>query len=342
VALTVHRHLGGQYYLAQFAGQSARIVASSVNLAAGTPLRAVVVAVGARLELKLLNPGSETPGLITADADPEDSLEKDSDEQATADSPDAAVAAQIQALSARYQVPLSNHDHDLLTHAMKAVPEPHNMALGGLYLAKLGLELSPGALEALYTAQKDSPPPPAAAVDVSALLPNLTPEAQSPLQPLVERMDATLNAGRDPERNDSLAHELLNVPLEAGVARHYGTIPVLVAGQLLELQLVAFQHRETLPEQSPVRRLFMTLTTPALGRVQIAAQAQGRRLSVTFTGASVHATDTLASHATGVRELATRLGWQVDSVVYSVGPPAGAAQIAMTHALLDSTMDQLL
>jgi hypothetical protein len=170
-------------------------------------------------------------------------------------------------------------------------------------------------------------------------------------------MDSTLNAavtsGSNPGSNGSqeypdsqgngdLAHELLNVPLGAGVARHYGTVPVLVSGQLVELQLVAFQHRETAREQTPIRRLFMTRTTPALGRLQIAAQAQGNRLSVTFTSESARATEALSGHASQVRELVGRLGWQVDSVVYGVGQPTGAAQIAMTHALLDHTMDQLL
>jgi hypothetical protein len=344
VPLTVHRQLGGQYYLAQLAGQASRIVASNVNLTAGAPQRAVVVAVGPRLQLKLLDSGHEPGNLVTA-LDSDQGPDEDS-----ADSPDAGVAAQIHALSARYQVPLSNLEHDRLAQAMKSVAEPRSMALSGFYLAKLGLDLSPDALGALYAAvQNGSPPAPAAVLDVSALLPNLAPQAQAQLHSLVERMDATLNTASgeqhgdtDSERHGALARELLNGPLGEGLARHYGTIPVLVSGQLLELQLVAFQHRETPSERSPVRRLFMTLTTPALGRVQIAAQAQGQRLSVTFTGASVRATDALASHAAEVRELATRLGWHVDSVVYSVGQPTGGAEIAMTHVLLDSTMDQLL
>jgi hypothetical protein len=379
VTVTVHRQLGSQYYLAQVGNRTGQIVTSSVPLPAGAPLRAVVIAVGARLELKLLNPenGGMTP-LSDPEPDTDDSKDSDSDNPSSLEAVDAAIASQIDALSTRYQVPLTNHDHGVIATAMKAVSVPRNMALGGLYLAKLGLTLNPNSMQALYEAQSPSAgssSDAAAAMELSTLVPNLTPPVQSGLNALIERMDSTLNGptsatppvdaaplnsllpdsttdsnrgdhgsqGHTHSKSDSdLARELLNVPLGASVVRHYGTVPVLVSGQLLELQLVAFQHRETPQEPNPVRRLFMTLTTPALGRLQIAAQAQGNRLSVTFTVESAHATETLSSHASQVRELVGRLGWQVDSVVYGIGQPSGAAQTAITHALLDSTMDQLL
>jgi hypothetical protein len=378
VTVTVHRQLGGQYYLAQVGNRGGQVVNSNAPLTAGTPLRAVVVAVGARLELKLLNPDNGGTVLVS-DSDPDSGDSKDSDsDPSSLEAAEAAIASQLDALSTRYQVPLANHDQGVIAAAMKAVSEPRNMALGGLYLAKLGLTLNPTSLQALYEAQSPTPPRGpggAPSVQLSPLAAGPDPQAQSQLGALIERMDATLNGALNtpspvdatslsalladasaggslggnnsqgqaqPRNNGDLARELLNVPLGPGVARHYGTVPVLVCGQLLELQLVAFQHRETAPEHNPVRRLFMTLTTPALGRLQIAAQAQGNRLSVTFTGDSSPTIETLSSHASRVRELAGRLGWQVDSVVYGIGQPAAAAQVAMTHALLDHTMDQLL
>ena len=363
VAVSIHRQLGGPYYLATVAGRAGQVVASSVSLKAGTPLRAVVVAVGARLELKLLNPGSGATLVVgDPDANADESLEADSEAQSAAAAADAALVSQIDTLNARYQVPLTSRDHGRLTAAMKTVPEPRNMALAGLYLAKLGLPLTPNSLDALYEVQDDSTAKRSigpAALNLGGLVENLAPRGQSAaLEALVERMDLTLNrstgAGAaltagddsqsrsDSEANGELARELLNVPAGATVARHYGTIPVLVSGQLLELQFVAFQHRQTGQEQNPVRRLFMTLDTAALGRLQITAQAQGNRLSVTFTSDSSQATEALATHAPEVRELVGRLGWQVDSVVYSTGRSTGAAEIAMTHTLLDNTMDQLL
>jgi hypothetical protein len=390
VTVIVQRHLGGQYYLAQIANRAGQVVASSVNLAPGTPLRATVVAVGARLELKLLNPdGSPTVVVSDPDPDTDDSLDSEQNEAPIAEtSGAAAMASQIDSLGARYQVTLSERDHNVLATAMTTVGQPRAMALGGLYLAKVGLPLTPTTLGALYDETQNGSPAKhsiEAALNLGALMPSHSlqapsqlgalamPQSPSQLDALVERMDATLNraspstpaapvaplntpppqastdggATAGGQRNDAggasdLAHQLLNVPLGATVARHYGTFPVLVSGQLIELQFVAFQHREVAPDQNPVRRLFMTLTTPVLGRLQIAAQAQGNRLSVTFTGQSAEATETLASHAPEVRALVSRLGWQIDSVVYGVGQPAGAAEIAMTHALLESTMDQLL
>jgi hypothetical protein len=316
-------------------------------LKAGTQLRAVVVSVGARLELKLLDAHGST--LVVSDPVPDmgEPLDADSNDQAEAHS--TAIELQLDRLTARYQVPLSTGDHARLKAAMKTVAEPEKLALAGLYLARLGLPLAPTALHALYREQQDatgSQATTAAALNLSALPQSLTPQAQSAtVEACVERMDLALNEQynpSDPGTDRKLARDLLNVPLGATVSRHYGTVPVLVSGELLELQFVAFQHRETPQEQNPVRRLFMTLTTAALGRLQIAAQAQGNRLSITFTSASSHATEALATHAHEVRELVGRLGWQVDSVVYSTGRACSAAHTAMTHAFLDNTMDQLL
>lgn len=356
VTVFVQRSLGGPYYLATLDGRAGQAVASSVPLKAGTQLRAVVVSAGARLELKLLDT-TGGPTLVVGDPDPDaGGLEADADEQAVA--APTALESQLDTLNARYGVPLTNGDHDRLKAAMKTVAEPRNMALAGLYLARLGLPLTPASLHALYKAQADSPGSQATAptpLNLSALLQGLTPRAQSAtLEACVDSMDLGLNrpgtvGGGDEQRDRSdpgtdreLARDLLNVPVGVAVARHYGTVPVLISGQLVELQFVALQHRETPREPNPVRRLCMTLATSALGRLQIAAQAQGNRLSITFTSDSTHATEALATHAHEVRELVGRLGWQVDSVVYSTGQPSGAAQTAMTHALLDNTMDQLL
>lgn len=357
VKVFVQRPLGGPYYLANLDGRVGQAVASSVPLKTGTQLRAVVVSAGARLELKLLD-AADGSTLVVGDPDPDagEALDTDANDQATA--ANTAIESQIDTLNARYQVPLTASDHDRLKAAMKTAAEPRNMALAGLYLARLGLPLTPTSLRALYDEQQDSPESQGttpAALNSSALLQSLAPQAQSAtIEAFAERMDVALNrptaAGAaneqrtpaDPGSDRELARDLLNIPARVAVARHYGTVPVLVSGQLLELQFVALQHRETPQEQKPVRRLSMTLNTSALGRLQIAAQAQGNRLSITFTSGSSHATEALATHAHEVRALVGRLGWQVDSVVYSTGRPSSAAQIAMTHALLDNTMDQLL
>lgn len=348
VTVFVQRPLGGAYYLATLDGRAGQTVASSVLLQAGTQLRAVVVSAGARLELKLLN-AADGPTLVVSDPDPEaGGLEADANQQAAA--ADTALESQLDTLNARYGVPLTADDHARLKAAMKSVTEPGNMALAGLYLARLGFPLTPTSLNALYEAQEapsGSPATAPAALNLSA--------QSATIEAFVERMDLALNGpgtagaaggeqrdAADPGTDRDLARHLLNVPVGVAVARHYGTVPVLVSGQLLELQFVALQHRESPQEQTPVRRLFMTLATTALGRLQIAAQAQGKRLSITFTSGSSHATEALAAHAHEVRELVGRLGWQVDSVVYSTGRANGAAQIAMTHALLPNTMDQLL
>ena len=317
VSVFVQRPLGDSYYLATLDGGAAQKVASHVQLKSGSQLHAVVISVGSQLELQLLD-APEGSTLLAGD-------------QGIGPT-EAAPDSQLSLINARYGVPLTAADHDRLEAAMKTVTQPQNMALAGLYLARLALPLTPPALDALYKAQDGFPEEYA------------TPPAT--IAAVVERMDQVLNdephGASDARSERELARFLLNVPVDASVARHYGTVPVLVSGQLVELQFVAFQHRETPVDKTPVRRLVMTLTPPALGPLQVAAQAQGNRLSITFTSESAHTTEVLATHAHEVRELVGRLGWQVDSVVYSTAPTSGAAQLAMTHALLGSTMDQLL
>jgi hypothetical protein len=332
------------------------------------------------LELKLIDSDSQSTVLVSGSDpntdEPPDTDSNDATGGGAGGSGTAAMAAQIDVLSGRFQLALGEPEHALLATTMGAVEDPRAMALGGLYLAKLGMPLTRAALGALYDAQNESPRQPRSidsALNLNALAAASSAPPQYLLHPLIDRMDSALNglgsaaappvaaagvadfrqagrstndegqgADRESRSLDDLALKLLNVPIGATVSRQYGTFPILVAGQLLELQFVAFQHRNTPAEQNPVRRLVMTLTTATLGRIQVAAQAQGSRLSVTFTGQSANATEMLASHAPEVREIVNRLGWQVDSVVYGVGRSSSAAELAMHHALRENIMDQLL
>jgi hypothetical protein len=379
VNLTVQRQLSEQLYLAQIATRPGLLVESGVSLTTGLPMRATVVAVGARLELRLIDSESQSTVLVSQ-SDPGG----DGTDSTPSAAPQAAEAAAmltrwIDAMSARYDLRLSEGSRSKLMAAMSTASDPDAMALAGMYLAKSGIPLTPPALDALYEAQQDdarraqrlgSP------VNLDPLLAVTVPPASADLKTLVDRMDASLNQTRTAATSPTAAREsvaasaqsssgaqtgpggqaseqaardryalaqlLLNVPAGASASRHFGTFPILVSGQLLELQFVAFQHREVPTAPAAVKRLLMTLTTPSLGRVQVAAQAQAGRLSVSFVGESSQAAELLARHAPEVRELVSRLGWRIDSVVYGVGRPEGAAAQAMRQTLSDSTMDQLL
>jgi hypothetical protein len=140
-----------------------------------------------------------------------------------------------------------------------------------------------------------------------------------------------------------LARSLLNTQDDGSIAYRYGTLPVLVAGQLVELDLVSFQQRRPRQFGEASRRLIMTLNTQSFGRVQVEARALGDRLTITFTGQSEGATQELARYADEIRELGSRFGWDVEAVRYgSDAQQGGAARHIVDHVLTAGSVDQVL
>jgi hypothetical protein len=103
-------------------------------------------------------------------------------------------------------------------------------------------------------------------------------------------------------------------------ARHYGSFPVLVAGQLVELDLYTLGQR-TAGTSDSVRRLYLSLHSTGLGPVQVTAEASGSRLSVSVAGAAQAVPEVLNEHVRAVGELAARLGWKLESVEHAAELP---------------------
>jgi len=91
----------------------------------------------------------------------------------------------------------------------------------------------------------------------------------------------------------------------------YGSLPVLVSGQLVELDLVRVRPRPG-AEPNNSRRLVMTLDIASLGPVEIKAERSGARLTITFAGRPIDGDEELAAYEADVRELIARLNWQIE------------------------------
>jgi hypothetical protein len=87
----------------------------------------------------------------------------------------------------------------------------------------------------------------------------------------------------------------------------HGTLPVFVAGQLVELTLL--RERRPSRQGDANRRLSMTLEAPASGSVKVDARVDGECLLVSFESAVAPQTATRESYAREVEALARRLGW---------------------------------
>ena len=152
------------------------------------------------------------------------------------------------------------------------------------------------------------------------------------------------SAGTKDRSNDrrDLARRLLNVQDEGSLGYRYGVLPVLIADQLVELDLVHFRERRDADQPAGLRRLVMTLKTPTLGRIEIQAQAVGDRLSIGIKAESAQSSDALAAHAEDVRELISRLGWNVDTISYDFNADRGrAARHIVDHVLNADTLSRL-
>lgn len=321
--LKVLQRLADGRFLIQLDGGQ-HIVETAMALRAGSTLRAAVAGIGERLELKYI----DTPA-ATADPGPDAALPVD-DIDASEDS------ALLDDLRQQYDVALSYEDRRSIATAMQGAAEPTQMAAAGLFIRKLLQPISGETLQAVYSALswlQGSKSKANAGTNLSALLEQF-PDAAT-VADLSESMADTLGPG-----DSELAARLLNEQDEGSMAYSYGTVPLLIADQLIELDVVLFRERGKQGTQTAVRRLVMTLRTQTLGCVEVMAQAVGSRLTIALTAQSAGASDSLAQHADEVRELIGRLGWQVESIRYDVDAErARAADHIVRHVLSAGTVD---
>ena len=338
--MSVLRQIDEHNYLVSLAGGQ-HVVDSSVALQTGGQLHAVVVAVGERLELRYVDSGQPA----SSDSEKQD------------DDVDSSLLAKLES---EYRITLRPEDHRLLEQAAARASDPAALVLSGLFLAKLGLGVEPVNLQALLEAQQPGKPSEASASSSAQANTMIAAAAgdEAATTDLAQMLAAALeDAGAEGPRANgaadsaqpgsnslkNVAEHLLNFQDEGGTAYRYGTLPVLVSGQLIELDLVSFQPKRPQAATPQVRRLVMTLNTESFGPLQVEARALSDRLVITFTGRTAESAAELAPHADEVRSLATRLGWNVDAVGYEYNDRTGrAARQVIDHVLSSGTVDLVL
>jgi hypothetical protein len=278
---------------------------------------------------------------------------------------EAGAADRLSKLARRHQVALEGEQTALLERAMLDAQDPQAMAFAGLFLGKLGLPLDTVTLRAVYEAQvwpSDVPARPAGshlrrldeAEQLSAALlqhfaddtrTELAPEASAQLanELPVPLLDATSDRddATDRQARQHLAQRLLNSFDDGAKGFQYGTLPLLIADQLVELDVVCF-HSPTPAVPAGLRSLTMTFNSPALGRIEVSARSLGATLVLNVRAATAPPSEVLAAHAEEVRSLVARLGWQVESLCYDHAQPPCAATQVVRHVLNTALLDRLL
>ena len=328
-------------------GGSARLVQSSTALTPGSRLEVRIAVAGAQLVLSSADPRVASVAL---------------QEKAAAD---FEAAAALSKLARRHQVTLESEQSALLERALHAAEDPQAMAAVGLFLGKLGVPLDAVALQAVYETQVWPSHIAAPAVNShvhrledaeqlsGALFQHFAddssreylPEAvaQSSNELPVPLLDVTAGREEDAGRQmrQDLAQRLLNISDDGATGYQYGTLPLLIADQLVELDVVCF-HSPTPAVAAGRRSLTMTFNSQTLGRIEVSAKSLGNGLMLNFRTAAAAPSEVLAAHAEEVRSLVARLGWQVESLSYDHAEPARAATQVVRHVLNADTLDRLL
>lgn len=313
-----------------------RVVYSTVALPVGATIRATVTAVGERLELQY----SGTDIVATAMAEHEVSSED-------------SLADHEQ----RFNVSLPETDRETLRAAMRSADDSDTMLMSGLFLGKLAQPMDAPKLQAVYESQRWSDLAGTASGRTSMLgqddigrLAKAMDQAvrESPVNVPVAAFQAVPNEALNTSDDDTdrerrqLAWDLLNDQDGGSVEYRYGVLPLIVADQLFELDLVYFRDRQSTAEPAgKSKRMVMTLNAPTLGRVEVVAQAIGERVAVTIRSNSESSKQILSAERERVRELLERLGWGVDAVRYETGDiEKRAAAHVVEHVLNGETLSR--
>jgi hypothetical protein len=336
--LHVIRHLEQQRYEVEFGGRR-HVVESRVSLEPGSQIEARVESKGERLELRYL--ASEAAQSSAA---------------VPGDTKAPVLPADLGELAAQYRIPLDPQAGETIARAAAQVTNRELMMSGGLFLQKMNREVTPPDLAALYGAMSGemqavaSLPRAAIELDVNrdvnelaeSLADSLDAGARDALDARVAAVSDESNR-HDGDGDSRRALRLLNLQDEGSVAWRYGTLPILVAGRLIELDLVMFREREQGATRGGLKRLLMTLETTHFGRVHVEARAIDNRLLVKLRAPTAAAVDAMSAYGEDVRAAIELLGWAVDDVSYEIVANAGCpARVIVDHVLSSGSMDREL
>jgi hypothetical protein len=322
VQMLVLKQLDDQRYLVSLR-DTQRVVSSTVPLTVGSTVRAVVTAVGDKLELRYVGEDRRVVAAQDARVDEDDFiLER----------------------ARRHAVELHALQRTTIEQAMQQVAEPQSMLAAGLFLGKLDLSVDPANLHALYAIQQW----PRTAADAQPIDNTFAtglaaaPAAVAAQMLAVLQESGTPTSAQDRDERER-ARKLLNEPDDSSVSYRFGVLPVLIADQLVELDIVHFRERRRDDAPADSRRLVMTFSTANLGRVEVVARALDERLAISMATDSAQSHELLAASAQDVRSLIERLGWNVESVSFDVAADVGrAARHVIDHVLSGDTLSALV
>jgi hypothetical protein len=189
-------------------------------------------------------------------------------------------------------------------------------------------------LKASFDASRPGPAP-AVAAHESAAAPE-APEASAP--------GASQN-GSEAATDSGLAAAFFNTQTGGAVAHAVSTIPLIVDGRLVELDVAMFGEPRDGAGAMPHGRVVIELDTEHLGHLHIDAKLVGNHIHVGIASDAADAADFIAQHAPVLRSRIEADGWSVDGLRYEVRARdglSGVAKIVMEHRVSADSLSRLI
>ncbi len=358
----VLRSYDQQRYAVEFDGQR-RTVDSAVPLTVGETVHGRVVGLGEQVTLQRIR---ATPGAADEIAVPD---------AMRADAANDRFGGAIAALFERYQARLDPSEWSALQRLAVRVPVPERAALAGLVLNKIGLQITPELFRAVHAALAKPDVEglfalPAQALSLAAAAAGTrTPAADRDTVPAIaEWLGRTLadlpetrlrnsgdedvfdaDGGSGDEEGD-LARWILNAQTGGAVTHRVATLPLLLDGELVELDVALFAQNDDAQREPKAdgirhRELVFALTTEALGHLEVRALLANGHMRLRIAADSSASTERLAEHAEALEAGLQRIGWQVDEQRYESrvgGASSGVVGSVVEHLISPGSVSRLV
>jgi Flagellar hook-length control protein FliK len=350
----VTRSLGSARYAVDFSG-SERVVDSVIPLRTGEILYGRVVAIGDRVELQRVR--TEIPR----------------DRAATAEPVTRESGATPSGMPSTFPGAAGRWSADEMKAAARIVEEaadPPRMRLGASAVAKLGLPFSRELIGRLYSSlsrpgrgalplrsdaivvetskmgQRAERTSETNAPALAALAESLRAQFELARETLVRGGERGRSGGNESERRRRAADEepagetelgiFFNAQLEGAMSHAIVTVPLIVDGRLIELDVALFQQKGHGGDGGTLShgKVVISLATENLGRVQIRATLVGEHVHLNLASDVPGAADYMATHAPVLRSELEGHGWIVDGIRYQLDPTGGvggAAQAVLEY-----------
>lgn len=353
---------GNNRYVVAFDGRE-RVVDSTVPLKTGEVVQGRVLAIGERVELQRV--ADEHTGERAATPEGAEDAAKAKEVEPTDD---------LDAFFARYSMRVPSGTQELVKRIVRSGQDRDSWMLASVALAKLGLPQQERLVEVLAAALAKLPGSrPAAHLDGAAQL-AIGPETASRLRDLVRQAltrpetppelaelhdpasalpgpdgarQSDLAEGRGGYSDDKLGQWLLNAQTGGVVSHRIGTLPLIVDGRLMEVDVAMFDHGkdETGGLATRHRALVFVLNLRHLGMVKVVASVVDERIRVRVETEKAETSVLMSQHTGVLRDALSQCGWAVDEVVYENLAARTANPVVrsvMEHVVVQDSVNRLI